>query len=277
MRLNVALMKAFMDITPSCISFMAAAVFVVLILSLLWWIDTRRMGTCTPVPFSCLEQKYTVWEKWAGLALAGFAVLFTAVLWGVFALLSDRQVVHFGVAKFIIDQPDVSWGVPAFFLSMLLTVIPTHFLLRCLLGRKCFAEYTEYGNQKYGVNSWRRFRYIATVVIPLCLGFTALSIDWYAKVTQDGFVVNRFWRLGEEHYRFDQIRSIEHIKSFKSALGAKIRRPHFELQFDDGTRYNFRQAVNHLSTAEEQEIIQFLIAQSGQTVTVVDPYPRSEP
>jgi hypothetical protein len=175
---------------------------------------------------------------------------------------------------YLIPQPSVTWALPALFLAIFLSEVPLHYLYLFLLGRQRFAEYTEYGNQKIGVNSWKLLRYMGYVVIPICLVFTFLSLDSYARITNSSFIINRFFSVGEAEYRFGEIEALELTKSFKAPNGNIVRKPYYSIEFVDNTSYNFHKSLHDLSVEQQAEIINYISGITGSEISVIDPYPR---
>ncbi len=140
-----------------------------------------------------------------------------------------------------------------------------HAIYRLLLGRRRYAEYTEYGNQKFRLDSARLFRYLANAMLPLCLGLTLLAFDCYARVTERELIVNGFLGVGETRHRLDAVARIERIETAGDA-GA-----HYVLRFGDGAIFDFRRFPGDASLAQQRQIARRAASASGIEIRRVAP------
>lgn len=263
-----------MDISPATIGAISAAIAVPIIMGLMRNVDGLKHSPNSEKSLEELTQKYGGWEKAASFLLIVFAAVIGFTLWKGLSILSALQMSYVNKSIYLIPQPSVTWALPALFLAIFLSAVPLHYLYLSLLGRQRYAEYTEYGNQKYGVNSWKLLRYMGYVVIPICLVFTFLSLDSYARVTNSSFIVNRFFSIGEAEYMFGEIKTIELTKSFKAPNGNVVRKHYYSIEFVDNTSYNFHKSLHDLSFEKQTEIINYISGIANSEISVIDPYPR---
>ncbi len=225
-----------MDISPATIGAISAAIAVPLFMELMRNVDGLKHSPNSEKSLEELTQEYGRWEKAASFLLIVFVVAIGFTLWKGLNILSVLQMSYVDKSIYLIPQPSVTWALPALFLAIFMSAVPLHYLYQTLLGRQRYGEYTKYGNQKFGVNSWALLRYMGYVLIPICLVFTFLSLDSYARVTNSSFIVNRFFSVGEAEYRFDEVEAIELTKSFKAPNGNIVRKPYYSIEFFDNTR-----------------------------------------
>lgn len=263
-----------MDISPATVGAISAAIAVPIFMGLMRNVDALKHSPDSEKTLEELAKEYGGWEKSASLLLIGFAAAIGFLLWKGLSVLSALQMSYVEQSVYLIPQPSVTWALPSIFLAFFLSAIPLHYLYLTLLGKQRYAEYTEYGNQKFGVNSWKLLRYMGYVLIPVCLAFTFLSLDAYARVTSSSFIVNRFFSVGEVEYTFNEIRAIELTKSFKAPNGNIVRKPYYSIEFVDDTSYNFHKALHDLNFSQQKEIIEYIGGITGRDVSVIDPYPR---
>ncbi len=252
-----------MDLSPAIATTLVAALGVPLCLALL-----RRMKTFRHFPdrdkgFAQLSSEYARWELMSLPVLMVVVGLIAWVLWLGLDAVYQRQLVHRGPGLFLVQLPAIVWWIPAFFLALFLAAIPQHFLYLALLGRVRYAEYIEYGNQKFGIDSWKLFRYLGNLTIPLCLLLTFLALDTYTRVTRDAFVVNEFFGVGETAYRFSDLQAIVLVETFVAANGDVVSAPHYVIRFDDGSAFDFRRSPTETAFAQQQVLVRFLQTASG--------------
>jgi len=262
-----------MDISSATIVAVSAAVAVPIFLGLMRSVRSVKNKSSSKKTLGELKEEYSGWEKLASFLLIIFAGSIGFAIWKGLSIVSSLQMSYVEPSKYLISQPSVTWALPALFIAIFLSAIPLHFMYLALLGRERYAEYTEYGNQKFGGNSWKLLRYIGYVIIPICLIFTFLSLNSYARVTNNTFVINRFFSLSEVQYNFEKIKAITLTKSFKAPNGKIVRKPYYEIGFTDGTSYNFHKALHDLNFAQQKEIVEHVSNNSVIRVVFNNPYP----
>ena len=151
--------------------------------------------------------------------------------------------------------------------------MPFHFLYLALLGRRRYAEYIEYTNQKFRLNTWKLFRYLGNLLLPLCLLLTLLALDCYLRVTADGLIVNRYFGLGEKSYAFSSVRRISLIWPAAAGEGVLGGGAHYVIEFADGERYSFRDALGDVPLARQRQVSTHVARASGVGISV-DEAPR---
>ncbi len=253
---------------------MSAAIAGPLIIGLLGRVSSLKPDSTSGKTFEELTQEYSRWEQLGAVLYIIVTVLIAFVLWKGLDLFYQIVVSFVEPSEFLIMQPSITWALPAMFLSMFISVVPLHHLFLALMGSHRYAEYTEYGSRKLGFDSWKLMRHLAYIIVPACMAFIILSLDSYARVTNSGFVVNRFFGLGESRYRFDDLRTIELTRSFKAPNGKIVRDPYYSIGFGDGTEYDFHSAMHDQSIDQQQQIANYLSWYSRTQIVVNDPYPR---
>lgn len=262
-----------MDISPAIVGAASAAVTVPIFMHLMRNIGSLKHSPDSAKTLEELTAEYSGWEKAASALLIVFVAAIGLILWKALNLLSTLQLSYVDKGVYFISQPPVIWALPSLFLAIFLSVIPLHYLYRKLLGVKRYAEYTEYGNQKFGVNSLKLLIYMGYIIIPICLAFTILSLDHYARINKSSVAINRFFSIGETEYDFSQIQSIELTKSFKAPNGNIVKKPHFVVHFNDNTSLNLNSAMYELSFEQQQDAATYISSNALKKITINDPYP----
>ena len=149
------------------------------------------------------------------------------------------------------------------FLSLFLVAIRLHFLYLVLLGRIRYTEYIEYGDQKMRSDTWKLFRYLGNLLIPLCLLATFLSLDTCTRVTDDTIVVNDFLGIGEIEYEFDQLQAVDLVESLVAPNGESVASNHYVIRFSDGRVFDFRKSPTETSFQQQQVLVRYLLEKTG--------------
>jgi len=261
-----------MDILPIIIGAISASIAVPLFMWSMKKIDSLHHAPASHKTFEQLKLEYSKWELFGSLFYILFSVVIGFFIWILLKYSYAVTMSNFDSSIFLIAQPTVSWALPSIFLSIFLSAIPMHYLLSYLLGKERYSEYTEYGNQKFQVNSWKLVRYMAYIMVPICILFTTMAFNNYVRVSNDYFIVNEFFSLSEKKYRFDDVKDIELIKSFEAPNGNVVRNPYYVIYFNDGNDYNFHKTLQDLNLSQQKEICNYLVEQTGLNIQIIDPY-----
>lgn len=259
-----------MDLSPAILSTLAAAISVPLLMALLRRIKRFRHRPDSRKSFAQLASEYQRWELFAilpGLLLVG---LISFLIQAALKLIYAWQLSYQEASVFVFGLQPIVWWIPALFFALFISAIPLHYLYLSMLGRQRYAEYIEYGNQKFELDSWRVFRFLGNLMIPLCLAFTFMALDTYARVTGDSFVVNRFLGTGEAVLRFEQLQAIELVESFVAPDGNIVHRPYYVLRFQHGAEFDFRSFPSQTDFQQQQSLVGFLVEVTGIEVTQGD-------
>ncbi len=120
------------------------------------------------------------------------------------------------------------------------SIASLHYLYLALLGKERYAEFTEYESLQSGVNDGKLVRYMGYILIPIRFIFIFLIFNLYARVTEDSFIINRFFSYGEIRYSFGQIKSIEVVETLKKSSKKNSVKKHIVISFYDlAIRYIF--------------------------------------
>ncbi len=245
-----------MDLTPAILSAAGAALATPLLMALARRVKALRHEPDRRKPFAELAREYAGWE----LGSVPLSLLFVSLLCGAFWLALHaiylRRIDALAPSLHTLALPPLTWVAPALFFAIFAAALPMHGTYRLLLGRRRYAEYTEYGNQKFRLDSARLFRYLANALLPVCLGMTLLAFDCYARVTDRALIVNAFAGVGETRHRLDSVTRIERIEP--GGGGA-----YYVLHFADGAVFDFRRFPVAADLALQGRIARLAATASG--------------
>ncbi len=257
-----------MDLTPAIMSAVAAAIAAPLFMALARRFKALRHEPDPRKPFAELERKYARWELWSVPLSLLLVSLLGGAFWFVLQVIYLRRIDALEPSLLTLALPALAWVPPALFFAIFAAAVPLHLIYRLLLGRRRYAEYTEFGNQKFRLDSARLFRYLANSMLPLCLGLTLLAFDCYARVTERELIVNGYLDFGETRHRFDEIIRIERVEA---TGGTSARDAHYVLSFTDGAVFDFRRFPGDASLAQQRRIARLAAAASGIAISRVAP------
>ncbi len=256
-----------MDLTPAIMSAVAAAIAAPLFMALARHVKVLRHEPDPRKPFVELEQEYARWELWSvPLSLVLVSVLGGA-FWFALHAIYLRRIEALEPSLLTLALPPLAWVAPALFFAIFAAALPLHAIYRLLLGRRRYAEYIEYTNQKFSLDSARLFRYLANAMLPLCLGLTLLAFDYYARVTERELIVNDYLGVGETRHRLDAVKRIERIE----LDGEVVRGAFYVLHFADGLVFDFRRFSGDVGFAQQRRIARLAAAASDVAISRVAP------
>ncbi len=139
-------------------------------------------------------------------------------------------------------------------------------------------EYFEYFKQY--INSLARFNdeylsNLATVFI-IIVGFiaTIAGLTTYAQFTEKEIVINRFWRLYEEHYTYQDVKSIRVVSYWIETEydDPSIEKIYYVINFNNGKPWRPEMGVSFVKgkmPSLHWDIIEFVSQRSGQDIQYV--------
>ena len=256
-----------MDLTPAIMSAVAAAIAAPLFMALARRVKALRHDPDPRKPFAELEREYARWELWSVPLSLLLVSLLGGAFWFALHAIYLRRIDALEPSLLTFALSPLAWLAPALFFAIFAAALPLHLIYRLLLGRRRYAEYTEYGNQKFRLDSARLFRYLANATLPLCLGLTLLAFDCYARVTERELIVNAYLGVGEGRHRLDAVTRIERIEHD----GAVARGASYVLHFADGLVFDFRRFPGDVGLAQQRRVARLAAAVSGIAISRVAP------
>ena len=263
-----------MNLAPAIASAVVAVITVPVFMALMRRLKWFRHQPNSTKSRSQLTREYAKWELLALPVVMLSVALFTAIGWLLLTAIYRQQILHLEPSVYLIVLPSIVWTLPALFFAIFLSALPSHFLFRGLLGRRRYAEYVEYGNQKFQIDVWRLFKYLGNLLLPFCLLLTLMALDCYARIGDREFIVNRFLGVGETVYVFGQIESITRVQSLAASENDILRQGYYVIRFNDGERFDFRRSWSGTGIAEQREIANYLATVTGLDIRVTNAHPR---
>ncbi len=257
-----------MDISPAILSVIIAILSVPMVLALMRRIRSLRHEPNAGKSFAELSREYGRWEI-LSIPLSLTLVLILALpIWLTLRLIYRQQLASLEPAQFLLFLPDILWVTPALFFALFLSALPFQVVYRALLGRRRYGEYTEYLNQKFRLDTWKLFRYLGNLMLPICLLLTILALDCYVRITGDSIVVNNFLGFGEKSHALSAVRKVELVNFSAAATGDRVGREHYVIEFADGGGYSFANFPGETSLDRQRLIAVHVARSAGVKITL---------
>ncbi|MGC3968431.1 MAG: hypothetical protein QM775_13955 [Pirellulales bacterium] len=213
-----------------------------------------------------LAKQYRKWELAALFPFFIFATLSTLLWWLLLRNLGGLVLSGLPESKFLLATPDAAWFLPAIFLGIVTAALPMHLLYSRLLGER-YAEYNHYTNLRTGFDGFRIFRWMAIILVPLCLLAALIGLDWYTRVLDDRLIDNSPLSIGETEHRYADIAEIRAVATFRAPNGNIVQKPYFQVVFNDGFTWSTRNILNSWNADENREMIEFISRQADKPIT----------
>ncbi len=221
--------------------------------------------------FAELEREYRQLEPWVTLLTMALLALIAYPLWLALESIYHGQLATLPKARFLLALPQVMWLLPALFVALFAAMLLLRYLLTRSLGRRRYAEFVEYNDRKFRIDSWRLFYYLGAVLLPLCLVLTFMAFDSYARIDDEGIAVNEFLGYGEKFYRFDEIEAIMHVGDEAAPRGQQGDFPHYVIRFRGGDDFDLYRSALGLDRDQQDAVIDYLQAVTDLRVVRADP------
>jgi MFS family permease len=177
---------------------------------------------------------------------------------------------------------------PTVFLGLLLGGPPIDLLHRLILKEK-YTEFILYGNLTlvYGnptsvLGNFRASKVLAILILVPCAIFTVLTMDCYARFTDDQIITNRFWGFGETAHNYSQVTGIKFVR-FKAPPGNDGgEAPYHVVHFNDGSIWSTKNVLYMAdqklkqSYEKEREIFAFVAEKCDKEIERYDFLNRDE-
>jgi len=262
------------DVSPSVVGAVSAAIFVPLVLRAIGRTTTYGYTEINEKALKGLAQKYRWWEFGGLLSYVVLVVVFGYLLWVLLCSAGDLQRASLEPAPFVLTPTRIFWAVPAMFFGMFIAALPLVAIGTRVLGPEMYREYMSYQNAKYRMDSEKVTKHMAYAIVPAMAVYCVLLLNNYAKFSEDNFIINPFFGLTQRAYDWSAVRELKLIKSFKAPVGTIIRHsPYFVIAMNDGTSLNFHRTTLELRFEDQQALASFVAQKADLGIDVVDPYP----
>ena len=263
-----------MNLTPAIASAVVAAITVPVFMAVMRRLKWFRHEPDSSKTFPQLNHEYAKWELLALPVVMVSVTAITAIIWWMLTIIYQGQIQRLEPSVYVIELPPIVWTLPALFFALFLSALPLHFLFLRLLGKHRYAEYVEYGNQKFQINAWKLFKYLGNLLLPLCLLATMMALDCYTRIGEREIVVNRFFGIGDTVYAFEQVESITRVQSLSAPEGDMMRRGYYVVRFNGGDSYDFYRSWNATGIERQRDIAQYVAAATGLDIRVTNRHPE---
>lgn len=205
-----------------------------------------------------------IYRKWELVAITLFVIIAPLIVYGIYLLLifiKTMAIPRFADSPYVLAPFWAFWLVPAVFLGIIVSNIILEFILRRRLKEK-FAEFEIYQNLKYGFNSNKVGRIIATVILFISAIYLSLAFDHYVVFGDSQIIIDEFLSFAENRYSYSDVESIKIESIFPSTRGVSSD-TFYVIKFNDGNQWRTRFAPVEISTTPFKQIMNFVSKKSG--------------
>jgi hypothetical protein len=234
-----------------------------------WMPYREKPADFSELPLEELQRRYAKWELFATLPLIVFTTLFGVLFYFLFRTVRDALLPGVGPGQILLLPHPGVLALPAGFLGLMSSAMPTHWLLSYLLKDR-YSEYTHYCNKKVGFDSWRVLRWMTVGIVVICVVVMPPMFDWYVLCTDQGIDSNDYFSIGTRHHDFASLREVRRIAKFKAPNGKILDKPYFQLVFQDGYLWSSRDMCVAPDLPGNEAVAQFAGKHGGKPITPYD-------
>jgi hypothetical protein len=167
--------------------------------------------------------------------------------------------------RFLVRPTSIYWAIPAIFLGIISPAVPIEWLYRCLL-RERYRRFERDCNERMGFDGRRAFAWLAAfVAIGSSVGFVA-GVTSFARFDEAGIEIGRPLSFRSKFYTYKSVTLIEHRATVRAPNGNIVQRPHFVIDFDDGTSWSCEQLLRDPEPELDARIAQLVAQKSGRRI-----------
>jgi hypothetical protein len=167
--------------------------------------------------------------------------------------------------RYLVQPIPIFWGLPALFLGIISSAIPTEWLYRCLL-RDRYRRYERFCNERAGYDGRRALVWLAGLFTAGSAVCFLAGVRSFARFDEAGVEIGRPLAFRSTFYPYARVKAIEHRATFRAPNGNTIRRPHYVILFDDGTSWSTRGAFRDPVPEIDERIVQLVARRSGRSI-----------
>lgn len=181
---------------------------------------------------------------------------------------------HFDGNVMMLEMSPLGWLLLSFFPSIVLGSLPVMALARWVHGAAEYRAMSEFSNTQQGVNQ-ARFAAVALVVFLAADALLLpLAANYYVRLDDHALAFNRFWGFGEDVVALEKVVQVRRVTSFKAPIGNIVRKPYFEIVFDDHQPWSSKDWVlGDLRGVKLKTFVDHVLRMTGQTINTLDPFP----
>jgi hypothetical protein len=221
-----------------------------------------------PMRSAELAHKYRWVDPVLALPFLLFAAAFTWLWTRSLIAFASWRMATLAPSHFLIQPTWVAWTCVGLFLGIVSAVLPLDLLCRLML-RANYAEYMRFSRGKMGFDAAKASIGLVGLVAIAAVGFITLGSNWHLRVTDDYIAWKRFWALGEERYRYDEVKNLILASHIRAPLGNVREQTTLYILFRDGRVWCGDEMGRDVGSEEDKRLLAFLETRLGHPVVQV--------
>lgn len=159
--------------------------------------------------------------------------------------LAARGTDRWPEAVYVLRPTGTAFALPAIFFGMILSAVPVSLLLRLLLGRERYREFSRASRYQHGGDGQKMGAALVVIVGGAAVFLAAQLLGTYTAAYGDRLVVRTLWHLsGPQTFRFADVAEVLEVEQFTALNGRVQHRPHHVVRFTDGNEWRTRDFGN---------------------------------
>ncbi len=231
---------------------------------------TKDLSSTSAEEIAALGKRYA---KWQIIILPFFFVFIAATGLAWFCLFCFVGRIAAGShepSRLVLVPGPIFWALPSMFLGIISSAVPTHYLMKAMLGERRYEEYTLWCDLQAGFDGWKAFRVLSFLVV--CASGLAVAAGLFTWIVfrDDRIEVKRPWSWNAYSYPYGRVTAVARVNRFRAPNGNMVSRSHQVIRFDDGWIWNTDEIIDRRDEKREEAIAALVSERSGRPIQHID-------
>jgi hypothetical protein len=224
---------------------------------------------------AALTPKYRKWEIAFSVCYIVAWIPCTLLIWVVFLGLARWHSSLLSDADFKLTTDPVFYLLPAFFLTLIVSVKPIVWIAKSVLQSR-YLEYETYTCLKTKFDSSRVGPLLNWGVGTACGIAVFIALNWYVLIRQDALIIHGALAVQEDRYSYADVRTIRTAPALIAPNGNTVYRREFVATFANGRILSTSTLLSELTESRKRALMQLISARSNIPIQEIAVFQRSE-
>ncbi len=209
-----------------------------------------------------LKPVYRRWEIYSLPLLFGCLPPLVVAWWWILYWIGISNAQRFSGAVYHLWPIGITWGVPAFLLATITTVVPMTLFYQWRL-RERYPEFKRYLNLRHRYDQDSAAVPVYAFFIAIVLGVVILLLDYRVILTNDEIIQYPFFSLSSVRHEYGDITDIRTAPKRRAPNGNLRDNDDYQTEFADGSVWSTYPNPAGITAVEKQQMMEFVSKQSG--------------
>ena len=245
---------------------LVAPIAVAIVFALLRWMMPVTPADAQALSLTDAERR--LYYRWEVASLVPFFVFGPALTWMWYHALRELAGLAIGSspdAVFVLAPTGRYWVVPSIFLGIVSAVVPMTLLYQALLGER-FPTYERAAAERVGFDGRRALKGMSVLFGAATVVFFACAVNSTTRFTKDDVKVGNAFSFEARSQPYERVTAVLHRATFEAPSGKIVRRPHYVVQFADGTEWSTRQGLREPEPQLDAQVARFVAERAKLTI-----------